>query len=122
VNASRRSRGAATRMSASHPIRSQEFKQRHDPRGARQAPIDSVVCLDAIEHCCNFHVAIASRIREIAQVRFVSHEDVRVVPTEDLAEEPWRKVRNCVEPVLLRKFEVPWSVVHIEAVVFVLSG
>jgi hypothetical protein len=109
-------------MSASHPIRSQEFEQRHDPRGARQAPVDSVVCLDAIEHCCNFRVAIACRIREIAQVRFVSHEDIRIIPTDDLAEEPWRNVRHCVEPVPLREFEVPWSIIHFEGVVSVLSG
>jgi hypothetical protein len=59
------------------------------------------------KHLGDFNVPIGGRVREISQVGLIGHEHVRVVPTDDFAEKPWRQVNNCVKPVLRSEFEVP---------------
>ena len=53
----------------------------------------------------DFNVPIAGRVREVGQVGLIGHNHVRVVPTDDFAEKPWRQINKSVKPVLRGEFE-----------------
>jgi hypothetical protein len=80
------------------------------------------MCRHAGEHLGDVNVSIAGRVREIGQVGLIGHEYVRVVPTDDFAEKPWRQIDNGVKPVLRGEFEVPLDSIHGAVTVWLFSG